>query len=85
MLFVAIVYAILSARGFFESLEKLGRGLVLWDKVDINLFFVEKWAFLVGFIFAIVGTLVNLFLSVLYNVAADTVGGLEVTFVEKDA
>jgi hypothetical protein len=85
LIFVAIVYAILSAKGFFESLEKLGRGLVLWEKVDINLFFVEKWAFFIGLLFAIIGTLVNLFLSVLYNVAADTVGGVEVTFVEKDA
>lgn len=84
MIFVAIVYGILSSKGFFEGLEKLGKGLVLWDKVDITLFFVEKWAFFIGVIFAILGTLLNLFLSVLYNVAADTVGGVEVTFVERD-
>lgn len=85
MIFVAIVYGILSARGFFEGLEKLGRGLVLWEKIDINLFFVEKWAFIVGLTLAIVGALVNVFLAFLYNFAADTVGGVEVTFVERDA
>ena len=84
MIFVAIVYGILAAKGFFEGLEKLGRGLVLWDKVDINLFFVEKWALIVGLTLAIVGALVNVFLAFLYNFAADTVGGVEVTFVERD-
>lgn len=85
MIFVGMVYGILSAKGFFDALEKLGRGLVLWDKVDINLFFVEKWAFVIGLVLAILGALVNVFLSFLYNFAADTVGGVEVTFVERDA
>jgi transmembrane protein DUF3566 len=84
LVFVGIVYSILSAKGFFEGLENLGKGLALWDNVDITLMYVEKWAFFVGLGFAILGTLVNLFLSVLYNFAADTVGGLEVTFVERD-
>jgi Transmembrane domain of unknown function (DUF3566) len=84
LVFVGIVYSILSAKGFFDGLENLGKGLALWDRVDITLWLVEKWAFFVGLAFAALGTLVNLFLSVLYNFAADTVGGLEVTFVERD-
>jgi hypothetical protein len=45
---------------------------------------VEKWAFLVGITFALITTLVNVFLAFLYNVAADLIGGLELTFVERD-
>jgi hypothetical protein len=31
------------------------------------------------------GALINVFLSFLYNIASNTVGGLEITFVERDS
>ena len=82
---VAILYWIVSSFGFFEALERFNDGMVIWKDVNITLWVVEKWAFLAGIVMFAVGTLANTFLAFLYNFGADTVGGLEVTFVERDA
>lgn len=84
LIFVAIVYSVLNSMGLFDAIEKFGRGLVLWEEVNITLGFVERWALLVGFVFGVVASLINVVLSVLYNVGADLFGGLELTFVERD-
>jgi hypothetical protein len=85
LVLVAILYSIVESLGLFEAIENLNDGLVLgWENVDITLGLVEKWAFLVGITFAIITTLTNVFLAFLYNVAADLIGGLELTFVERD-
>jgi Transmembrane domain of unknown function (DUF3566) len=52
--------------------------------VNISLLYIEKWALLLAIAFLIIGSLVNALIAVLYNFAADTVGGIEMTFVEKD-
>lgn len=84
LVFVALIYSFLDSAGLFSMLEDLGQGLVLWDEVNITLGVVEKWALLIGVILAVVGTLVNVILAILYNVAADLIGGIELTFVERD-
>ena len=84
LVFVAIVYSVLNSMGLFDAIEKFGRGLVLWEEVNITLGFVERWALLVGFVFGVVASLINVILAVLYNVGADLFGGLELTFVERD-
>lgn len=86
LVLVAILYSIVEAAGFFDTLEDVNNGFALgWGKLDITLGLVEKWAFLVGITFALITTLVNVFLAFLYNVAADLIGGLELTFVERDS
>jgi hypothetical protein len=84
LVFVAILYWILGSFGFWDSFEDFRRDLVLWEDVKISLFWVERWAFMIGLLFVVVGVLVNTFLAFLYNFGADTVGGVEVTFVERD-
>jgi hypothetical protein len=84
LLFVAMVYWILSSLGLFEWIEDFNTGMVIWDRVDISLWMVERWALLIGIVMVIVGALANTFLAFLYNFGADTVGGVEVTFVERD-
>lgn len=85
LIFVAFAYWIVDSMGVFDAIEEFGRGFALeWGKVDISLALVEKWAFLIGVILAIVGSIVNAFLAFLYNLASDVVGGLELTFVERD-
>lgn len=84
LLFVAGVYWIADSRGFFDGIEDLSEGLALGWQQDITLFYVERWAFLIGFTVAVVSSLVTLFLAFLYNVAADFLGGAEMTFVERD-
>lgn len=83
--FVALIYSMLESMGLFSMLEDLGQGLVLWDEVNITLGVVEKWALLIGVVLATLGTLINVLLAVLYNVAADLMGGIEMTFVERDS
>ncbi len=87
LLFVALLYAIADSRGLFDTIEGIvgPEGFVLWERVEISLFGVEKWAFAIGLTFAVLGSLVNAFLAFLYNVGADLLGGVEATFVERDA
>ena len=85
LIVVAILYSIVNSTGIFDSIEDVSRGLALGWRVEIDLWFVEKWALLIGAIFWIVLSLVNLVISFLYNVGADAIGGIEMTFVEKDS
>lgn len=85
LVIAAILFAMIEATGIFETIEGLSRDFALGLEVNIDLFFVERWAFLIGLTFAIVASLVNVALAFLYNIAADTIGGIELTFVEKDS
>jgi hypothetical protein len=84
LILVAIVYGLLAHAGLFDAIQKFGKAMVLWDHVNISLIYVEKWALLLAITFLIVGSLINALIAVLYNFASDTVGGIEMTFVEKD-
>ena len=84
LVLVALIYAMLESAGLFNTIEDLSRAFVLdWDS-NISLFFVERWALLVGLTIGVLGSLLNVFLAFLYNVAADIVGGIEMTFAERD-
>jgi hypothetical protein len=84
LLLVAVLYGLLARGGLFDAIQKFGKAMVLWDNVNISLIYVEKWALLLAIAFLIVGSLVNALIAFLYNFAADTVGGIEMTFVEKE-
>ncbi len=84
LIFVAVIYSIVDSMGVFDAAEELGQALVLVEEVNITLAMVEKWALLIGIVFAVLGTLINTLLAILYNVGADLLGGLELTFVERD-
>jgi hypothetical protein len=84
LIFVAILYSVVNSTGIFDAIESFSRGLALGWRVEIDLWFVEKWALLIGVIFWLIGALTNLLISFLYNVGADTIGGIEMTFVERD-
>jgi hypothetical protein len=45
---------------------------------------MERWAFIMGLTLAVVGSLINALLAFLYNIGSDLVGGVEITFVERD-
>jgi hypothetical protein len=84
LIFVAVVYSFVDSAGLFETLEDFGKGMVLWENVDISLGLVERWAFFIGLALVVIGSLINLFLAFLYNVISDIVGGVELTFQERD-
>lgn len=84
LVFVAILYWIVQAAGVFQTVEDLRRSLAVAGNWEVSLSFVEKWAFFIGLTAAIVMSLVNLFLAFLYNVVADVIGGIDMTFVERE-
>lgn len=83
---VAVMYQIIEAVGVFDAIEQFGRGMEFEaaQSLNISLGFVERWALMIGAALVVVGALVNAFLAFLYNIGSDLVGGLEVTFVERD-
>jgi hypothetical protein len=84
---VAIVYSWLDGIGLFKAIEDIARGSEFLNKgesLGVTLWVVERWTFLIGLALGLVASLANVFLAVLYNVAADLVGGLGMTFVERD-
>ena len=84
LLFVAIVYWMVQGAGIFETAEDLRQSLTIKGSWELSLSLVEKWAFFIGLVVAVVMSLFNLFLAFLYNVIADTIGGIDMTFVERD-
>ena len=84
LVFVAVVYGLLSSTGLLDRAERLGRLFVLWEEIDISLWFVERWALVIGLVCAVLASVVNVFLAVLYNLAAEVMGGAELTFVDRE-
>lgn len=82
--FVAVVYSVVESMGVFDAAEDLGQALVLVEEVNVTLGMVEKWALLVGIVVGVIGTLINTLLAILYNIGSDLMGGIELTFVERD-
>jgi hypothetical protein len=84
MVIVAILYGIVDSMGLFDLIESFSESFALTWEVNIDLWYVERWALLMGIMLAVIGSLVNVVLSFLYNVAADMIGGIEMTYVERD-
>jgi len=83
LLLVALLYNFLSSLGVFDVIREIFEGFAV-EEVEISLLTVEKWALLIGLTGAVLGSLVNVLLSLLYNAAARLVGGIDVTFMERD-
>ena len=84
LIFVAIVYSIVDGAGVFDSINELREQIAVKGDWTLSLGLVEKWAFFIGLAMSIFMSLVNLFLAFLYNVVADTIGGIDMTLVERD-
>ena len=87
LIIVAIIYSFLKSLGLFDEIAKIvGPNGFAIEKNEwtLTLGTVEKWAFLIGVLLTVVGALVNVFLAFLYNAISDAVGGVQMTFVERD-
>jgi Transmembrane domain of unknown function (DUF3566) len=83
--FVAIVYSMLDTIGVFRQIETaLANQGVLGLKLDITLSGVEQWAALIGATLVVIGCLANVFLAFVYNLGAALLGGIEMSFEERD-
>lgn len=87
LVFVAVVYQILEGAGLFDAVTGFAQGAAFLKKgegLPISLWLVERWALLLGLALGVFASLVNLFLAFLYNLASDLVGGLKLSFIERD-
>jgi len=87
LVFVAVLYQILEGAGLFDAVTGFARGAAFLKKgegLPISLWWVERWALLLGLALGIFASLVNVFLAFLYNLASDLVGGLKLSFIERD-
>jgi hypothetical protein len=85
LVLVAVAYSLLDGAGLFDRIEEIREGFALGEgRLEITLWTVERWAFMIGLVVALVATIFNLILTFLYNIASDLIGGLEITFVERE-
>lgn len=84
LLVVAILYGMLDSMGVFNAIEDFSEAFAFNWQNQITLLLVERWALLIGLTIAVIGSIVNVLIAFLYNLAADMIGGLEMTFVERD-
>ena len=88
---MVIVYGVLSAAGAIDSLEKIlgyvfGTGTTSTsgaEPLEINGRAVFTWGLFGGLVFAVIWSLINVFIALLYNLISDIVGGVEVTLAER--
>jgi hypothetical protein len=78
-----ILYWILGLLGVLDSLSRLLGQLMAVTAFRINGFWIFSRLFLVGIIGVFVWSAVNFFVTLLYNLVSDVVGGIQVTLAER--
>jgi transmembrane protein DUF3566 len=78
-----ILYWILGLLGVLDSLSRLLGQLMAVTAFHINGFWIFSRLFLVGIIGVFVWSVVNFFVTLLYNLVSDVVGGIQVTLAER--
>jgi Transmembrane domain of unknown function (DUF3566) len=84
---LTLLYQVLGALGIIDSVEQFMSDLLLPEDsaavYEINGRFLFTRAFYIGVFMVLIGSLINLFITFLYNLISDVVGGVEVTLTEK--
>jgi len=83
---VAMLFSFIESTGLFDTIEEVGRGMEVeqLETFQISLGGVLKWAAYIGAGLVLLATVVNVILAFLYNLGSDIVGGISVTFNERD-
>lgn len=82
LLATAILFATLKAFGVIDNIEQLLRDLEF--DVTISGGVIFRWMFLLGLVGTVVASAITVFLSFLYNLIADVVGGIELLVTERE-
>jgi len=78
-----ILYGVLGALGALDSVTKLIRDLFADQSFTIHGDWLFTRGVAVAFAMVILWTLINVFVTLLYNLISDVVGGIEVTLSER--
>ena len=83
---VAVLFSFIESAGVFEAIDEVRRGFVIeeLDSFEISIGVVMRWAAYIGGGLVLLATIINVILAFLYNLGSDIVGGVEMTFVERD-
>jgi len=86
MIGVAVLFSFIESTGVFQTIEELGDSIEVEQlaSFEISLGVVMRWAAYIGAGLVLLGSIVNVVLSFLYNLGSDIVGGITMTFVERD-
>jgi Transmembrane domain of unknown function (DUF3566) len=86
MIGIAVLYSIVESAGVFQTIDELRSGFVIdeVESLEISMGVVMRWAAYIGIGMVLLATLINVVISFLYNLGSDIVGGVEMTFVERD-
>jgi hypothetical protein len=78
-----MLYLVLGAIGALDSVTRLIRDLFADQSFKINGGWLLARAFVVGLAMVVLWSLINVFVTFLYNLISDVIGGVEVTLAEK--
>jgi hypothetical protein len=78
-----MLYLVLGAIGALDSVTRLIRDLFADQSFRIHGAWLLWRAFFVGLAMVVLWSLINVFVTFLYNLISDVVGGVEVTLAEK--
>ena len=86
MIGVAVSFSFIESTGVFQAIEEAGEGMEIQELADfeISMGVVLRWAAYIGGGLVLLASIVNVILAFLYNLGSDIVGGVEMTFVERD-
>jgi Transmembrane domain of unknown function (DUF3566) len=81
---LAILYMLLGAFGVLDSLAQLLEGVGFGGgNFEFQGLAIFRTLFLIGFLTVVIGSALSVFISILYNLISDLIGGIEVTLVER--
>lgn len=85
LVIAAILYNLIAATGVIEAIAEIVNVFgTEGEEFEVTFGIAMKWAMLLGIAGVILGSLLNAALAFLYNVANDVVGGVQLTFSERD-
>jgi hypothetical protein len=82
----AMLFSFVESTGLFELIEEIGEGMEFEGLAtfEITLGTVLRWAAYIGVGLVLLASVINVILAFLYNLGSDIVGGIVVTFVERE-
>lgn len=86
MIGVAVLFSVIESTGVFQTIEEVGDSIEVEQlaNFEISMGVVLRWAAYIGGGLVLLATIVNVILAFLYNLGSDIIGGVEMTFVERD-